>query len=128
MAKEFKPEGYNAVSPYFVVKGAAAYIDFLRQLFDAKPLRRYDDGNGTIVHAEVLVDDSVLMIADSNEHWPPNTHMMHVYVADVDAVFKKAMALGCRSIGEPQQKGDDPDRRGTFVDFAGNMWSVGTQQ
>lgn len=123
----FKPEGYNSASPYFIVNGAQQLMDLLVALFDARPLRRYDRPDGSIMHAEIALDDSVLMIADSSDQYPPITLVMHVYVPDADAVFKQAMSLGCISVDPPAQKDGDPDRRGTFKDFAGNMWSVGTQ-
>jgi uncharacterized glyoxalase superfamily protein PhnB len=60
MSKEYKPTGYNSVSPYLVVKGAQKLIDLLKQIFNAKELRRYDMPDGTIMHAEVQIDDSVI--------------------------------------------------------------------
>ena len=54
----FKPQGYNSVSPYVVVSGAERLIDFLGRVFDARVMRRYDNPDGTIMHAEVMIDDS----------------------------------------------------------------------
>ena len=127
MKNSFKPESYNSVSPYFVVKDAQKLIDFLKQLFNATELRRYDNPDGTIMHVEVRIDDSVIMIGDSTENYPPNTHLMHVYVPDVDATFRKALSLGCTAVDDPVQKEGDPDKRGMFSDFAGNSWAIGTQ-
>jgi PhnB protein len=128
MSPPFKPSGYNAVSPYLVVGGAQRMIDFLKTVFDAKALRRYDNADGTIMHAEVKIDDSVIMMGDASAEYPANKLLIHVYVADVDAVFRKALATGATVDQEPQQKPGDPDRRGSFKDFAGNIWAVGTQQ
>lgn len=127
MDKKFKPDGYNSVSPYFIVNGAQKLIDLLKQLFNATELRRYDMPDGTIMHAELQIDDSVVMIGDSSEQYPPNTQLIHVYVSNVDDTFSKAINLGCVSEKEPKQEGGDPDKRGTFKDFAGNLWSIGTQ-
>jgi uncharacterized glyoxalase superfamily protein PhnB len=126
MAKQFKPENYNSVSPYFIVEGAQKMVDMLQVVFGAKELRRYDGPDGTIMHVEVLLDDSVIMISDATQKYPANKFLMHVYVSDVDQVFRKAVAYGCKPIEEPVQKGD-PDKRGTFEDFGGNTWAVGTQ-
>lgn len=128
MKLSFKPSTYNSVSPYFVVEGAQAFIDFTKDVFGAKELRRYDLPDGSVMHAEVKIDDSVLMIADSNERYPPHRLMVHVYVPDVDATYRKAIEVGCEAVEEPVQKEGDPDKRGSFTDFAGNFWSVGTQQ
>lgn len=127
MAKAFKPAGYNSASPYFIVNGAQKLIDLLTELFQARALRRYDTPDGTIMHAEVMLDDSVIMLGEASGKFPAITLVMHVYVPDVDKTFDKAISLGCISIEPPQTREGDPDRRGTFKDFAGNMWSIGAQ-
>ena len=127
MKEKFKPTGYNSVSPYFIVDGAQKLIDMLSHIFNAKEQRRYDLPNGTIMHVEVQIDDSIIMIADSSEHYPANQFLMHVYVPSVDDTFSKAISMGCESVEQPKQKEGDPDRRGSFKDFAGNIWSIGTQ-
>lgn len=127
MKKEFKPGGYNSVSPYFVVDGAQKFVDLLKALFNATEKRRYDMPDGTIMHIELQIDDSIVMIGDASEQFPANSHLMHVYVNDVDEVFERAMNLGCTSVELPKEREGDPDRRGSFRDFAGNEWSIGTQ-
>ena len=127
MDKAYKPAGYNSVSPYFIVDGAQKLIDFLVQLFDGKELRKYKREDGTIMHAEVKIDDSIVMISDANEEYPPVTIIMHVYVPDVNTTYIKALKLGASELQKPKNNEGDPDNRGTFLDFAGNMWSVSTQ-
>ena len=124
----FKPSGYNSVSPYLVVNGAEKMITLLEKIFVVERLRRYDDANGSIIHSEVRIDDSVIMLADANEAWPQNQSLIHVYVSDVDAVIKKAEEAGCDRVDPPKERDGDPDRRGGFRDFAGNYWSVSTQK
>ncbi len=127
MNKPFKPTGYNSVSPYFIVNGAQKLIDLLKVVFNANVTRRYDRPDGTIMHAEVQIDDSILMLGDSSDQFPPVALVMHVYVPDVDNIFEKAVKAGCEILERPKEREGDPDRRATFKDFAGNMWSVGTQ-
>ena len=127
MNKTFKPTGYNSVSPYFIVNGAQRLIDLLKKIFSATELRRYDMPDGTIMHAEIKIDDSIIMLGDSSDKYPPVPIVMHVYVPDVDKTFEKAIEAGCEIIETPKQNDNDPDRRATFKDFAGNMRSVGTQ-
>jgi len=127
MDKQFKPAGYNSVSPYFIVNGAQKLIDLLKLIFDAKELRRYDRPDGTIMHTEIRIDDSVIMIGDSTEQFLPVPLVMHVYVPNVDETFEKAIKAGCEIIEKPRERDEDPDRRATFKDFGGNMWSIGTQ-
>lgn len=127
MSKAFKPAGYNSASPYFIVNGAQRLIDLLKKIFNAIELRRYDMPDGTIMHAEIQIDDSVIMLGDSSDKYPPVPIVMHVYVPDVNKTFEKATEAGCEVVQQPKQQDNDPDRRGTFKDFAGNMWSVATQ-
>lgn len=127
MTSAFKPEGYNSVSPYFIVDGAEKFIQLMIQIFNAKELRRYSLPDGTIMHAEIQIDDSVLMLGNSSDKFPPVPIVMHVYVADADETFQRAIDAGCEIIEAPKTREGDPDRRATFKDFAGNIWSVGTQ-
>ncbi|WP_439481034.1 SRPBCC domain-containing protein [Cyclobacterium plantarum] len=123
----FKPKGYNSVSPYFIVDGADRFMDLMKQIFDAKELRVYRMPDGSIMHAEMIIDDSVIMLGNASEKYPPIKIVMHVYVPKVDETFQKAIEAGCEVVEAPKDQEGDPDRRATFKDFAGNMWSVGTQ-
>lgn len=125
---QYKPDGYNSLSPYFIVKDAQKMVNLLQSLFNATVLRRFDRPDGTIMHIELKIDDSVLMMGEASEKFPPVTHVLHLYVSNVDDVFNRAIALGCTAIEKPSEREGDPDRRGTLKDFAGNMWSIGTQK
>jgi len=127
MNTPFKPIGYTSVSPYFIVEDAQRFMELMRHIFDAQELRTYHRPSGKIMHAELQIDDSVIMLADATETYPAETIVMHVYVPDTDAVFQKAIVAGCEAIDVPKSQEGDPDRRGTFKDFAGNLRSVGTQ-
>src|SRR5690606_32078940 len=117
----------NSVSPYFIVNGAHMLIDLLTEIFNARELRRYDMPDGTIMHSEIQIDDSIIMLGESSDKFPPVPLVMHIYVPNVDDTFDKAIKAGCEIVEEPKEREGDPDRRATFKDFAGNMWSVGTQ-
>ncbi|WP_020531155.1 VOC family protein [Flexithrix dorotheae] len=125
--KTFKPKGYNSLSPYLIVDDANKLVDFLIHVFDAKEFRRFEDENGRISHVELKLDDSILMISNSTPVYPAHKTMLHYYVDDVRRVFERAIAHGGEVIQEPVQKENDPDMRGSFYDFAGNYWSIGTQ-
>ena len=127
MNRPYKPAGYSSVSVYIVANGAQRVIDFLKQTFDAEQTRRYDNADGTIMHAEVRIDDTVVMIGDGGGPWPPFPVWLHVYVPDVDTTYKRALAAGGVSVDEPKQKPGDPDRRGGVKDPAGNTWWLATQ-
>jgi uncharacterized glyoxalase superfamily protein PhnB len=127
MTTAFKPAGYNSVSPYIIANDCNRMAELLKGIFNAVELRKYDNADGKVMHMELKVDDSVIMAADSNDQYPPNQLVIHVYVPDVHATFRKAIELGCTAIQEPTNKPGDPDTRGTFKDYQGNMWSVSTQ-
>jgi PhnB protein len=127
MSGQSKPQGYTSLSPYLVVHGAQKVIDFLKQTFDATELRRYDMPDGSIMHAEVRVDDTVVMIADGGGEWPPFPSWLHVYVADVDATYARALKARGVSVQAPERKEGDPDRRGGVKDPGGNTWWIATQ-
>ncbi len=126
-SKSFKPHGYNSVSPYFVINNAQKLVDLLKAVFEAVEKRRYNHPDGTIMHLELLIDDTIIMMGEASEKFPANTQLIHVYVEDVEEIINKARNLGCEVLEEPKTREGDPDKRGTFKDFAGNFWSVGTQ-
>jgi PhnB protein len=128
MAADWKPHGYPDVSAYLICPGVERVIDFLKAAFDGTVLRRFDLPDGSVMHAEVRVGDSVIMMGDAGEQWPAVPSHLHVYVPDVDASYRRALASGGVSAAEPSQKEGDPDRRGGVKDPAGNTWWIATQR
>lgn len=122
----FKPEGYSSVSAYLVVADAAATIRFLDKVLDAQLLRSFPDDRGRLMHAEVRIDDTVVMLADSAPDWPPVGAHVHVYVKDVDATYKRALAEGAVTVQVPEKKQDE-DKRGGFRDSGGTTWWIATR-
>ena len=121
-----KPDGYTTVSPYLIVDGAARTIDFLTSVLGAKEIRRFTDDKGGVRHAEVRIDDTVIMVADGVEGWPPMPSHVHVYVPDVDATYQRALAAGAESVQAPVKK-DDADKRGEVKDAGGTTWWIATK-
>ena len=87
----------------------------------ANELRRYERPDGSVMHLELRLDDSVVIISERNDDYPPNKTMLYKYVPDVETTFDLAIANGWEAIEKPVKKGDDPDKRGSFYDFAGNF-------
>jgi PhnB protein len=71
MESSYKPEGYNTVSPYLIVNSAYATIDFLVEVFGGVKLRQSLNDEGKLIHAEVRIDDTVVMLADGGDGWAP---------------------------------------------------------
>lgn len=122
----FKPVNYNSVSPYLIVSGASGTIAFLTRVFGAVELRRHPTPSGTIMHAEVRLDDTVVMLADGTDGWPPMASHVHVYVADVDATYARALEAGAVSVQVPVKK-EDEDKRGGVKDAGGTTWWIATK-
>ena len=127
------PQGHPAVSPYLIVEGAARALEFYRKAFGAKELMRHAGPDGRIGHAEVRIGDSIVMLAD--EHPEVNARSpkafggspvrLHVYVKDVDAVTRQAIAAGAKVV-RPVQDQFYGDRNGTLEDPFGHEWHVST--
>lgn len=127
MTKSYKPDGYNSLSPYFIVKDAQAFIEWIQEVFNGTELRKYQNEQGMIVHAEYKIDDSVIMLSEASENYPAQPLVLHLYLPNVIETFEKIKSTGCTIIEEPKTQENDPDTRATFIDLHGNMWSIGTQ-
>ena len=129
------PAGYHNVTPYLIVRNAAAAIDFYKKAFNAVELMRFPGPGGKIMHAEVKIGDSPVMLADEmpeEGHVGPQTLggvgvSMMLYVEDVDTRFAQAIAAGA-TIKCPVQDQFYGDRTGTLVDPFGHVWSLGTHK
>jgi len=133
MAVKPIPEGYRSVTPYLIVKGAVRAIDFYKQAFGATEIMRFPGPNNTIVHAEIKIGDSVVMLSDSpvgGEFRDPQALGgspigLMIYVPEVDKTFKNAVSLGAKQ-SRPVVDQFYGDRSGTLVDPFGHVWTVAT--
>ena len=125
MAVKPIPEGLHTVTPYLVVSGVAKLIDFLKQAFDATEMHRSTRPDGTVMHAQVKIGDSPIMMGEVWGEFPAKAGSLYLYVPDTDAVYKRALAAGAVSIMEPMDMFYG-DRNGGVRDFAGNEWWIAT--
>ena len=121
------PEGYHTVTPYLTVEGAAKLIDFLKQAFEAKEILCMTRPDGIIGHAEVRIGDSIVMLSEACGEWQPMPAMLHLYVEDVDAVYRCALDAGATSLREPMDQFYG-DRSGGVRDLCGNHWWIATHK
>jgi PhnB protein len=126
MSVSYKPDGYSSVSPYLIVDGAGGTISFLVNVFGAVELRRIPAPDGKIMHAEVKIEDTVVMLADGGGAWPPVPSNVHVYVPDVDKTYGLALRAGAVSVQEPIRRGDENKRAGV-KDAGGTTWWMATR-
>ena len=131
------PAGYDSVIPYLIVRNAAKAIEFYKQLFGAtEVVRMPNPEGGSIMHAELKIRNSMLMLTDENPKFgclsplsqsgqPPLS--IFLYVPDVDAVFAKATSLGA-TVAMPLMDAFWGDRYGKLVDPFGHVWSLATHK
>lgn len=120
-----KPPHHNAVSPYLLVADVEAMLTFLAAAFETRKLGRREATDGSIRHAEVRIDDSVVMLDARPDAARGVTCSTHVYVADVDACHRRALAAGAQSVSEPRDQAYG-DRSAGVRDPEGNLWWIGT--
>jgi PhnB protein len=127
------PEGYHSVTPYIIVRGAAKALDFYTTAFEAVELFRMPGPDGAIMHAEIKIGDSPLMIADefpdmgakSPEAYGGSPVGLMIYVEEVDRIFQKAVDNGAK-VDRPIKNQFYGDRSGTVIDPFGHKWTIAT--
>jgi PhnB protein len=120
------PDGYRTVTPYLVVRNAPRLIQFLQQAFGATELMRSLRPDGSVMHAEVSIGDSRVMIGEASDAWPPMPGCVHLYVVDTDALYHLALQAGATSLREPTNQFYG-DRMAGVQDPVGNQWWVATR-
>lgn len=141
MAIQPIPDGYHTATPYLIVKGAGRAIEFYKRAFGASEVMRMDGPKGRIGHAEIRIGNSPIMLADEYPEMgfrspqslseaganmkPPVSILL--YVEDVDARFKKAIAAGAQELKQLQDQFYG-DRSGTLQDPFGHVWTIATHK
>jgi PhnB protein len=129
------PQGYNSVTPYLVIKGAAKAIEYYKNVFGATVVVRMDGPDGQVGHAELQIGDSRIMLADEN---PKMGHLsaqtigaspvsLYVYLPDCDKVVAKAVEEGAK-IQRPVEDQFYGDRSGFIQDPFGHLWGIATHK
>jgi len=119
------PDGYHTVTPYLIVNDADALISFVERAFGGETLLRHADEDGNVRHAEVRIGDSPVMLGQGNDEWPPRPAVLHLYVEEVDRVYRQALDAGARSLREPEDMFYG-DRTSGVEDPTGNQWWITT--
>ena len=129
------PKGYNSVTPYLVVKGAARAIEYYKKVFGAAEVFRMDQPDGKVGHAELQIGDSRIMLADENpsmgqghasaESIGASPVSLYLYIPDVDSVVERAVAAGAKVL-RPVQDQFYGDRNGFIQDPFGHLWGIAT--
>lgn len=132
-AVQKRPDGYHTATPYLTITGAAAAIDYYRQAFGAVEVMRLADPSGAIMHAEIRIGDSVIMLSEDAPQWGVRSPTaiggtacsVMLYVDDVDATYAAAIAAGGTPT-MPVQTQFYGDRSGSLHDPFGHRWILST--
>jgi PhnB protein len=119
------PDGYHTLTPYLTVHGAAGLIDFLKRAFDAQEHSRTARPDGTVMHADLQIGDSRLMVSEATEQWKAAPTGLYLYVPDTDATYRRALEAGATSLMEPADQFYG-DRNAGVKDACGNSWWIAT--
>jgi PhnB protein len=127
------PDKYHSITPYLYVKGAPAAIEFYKNVFGATEIVAMPGPNGRIMHAELRLGDSIVMLADEDPSrgiMSPHTIGGYsvgllLYTENVDAVVQKALEHGAKRL-HPVKDQFYGDRSGSLLDPFGHMWTVAT--
>lgn len=118
-------EGFSTVTPYLLVEGVARLLTFLPTAFNAQVLARESRPDGAIMHAEVKIGNSMLMMGEAGGGFAPMPTSIYLYVADCDAAYKQALQAGATSVFEVTDL-PSGERYGGIKDPCGNIWWVAT--
>ncbi len=120
------PEGYHTVTPYLLVDGVPELIAFLEEAFNAEVTFRLARPDGTIMHAEVSIGDSIVMMGEPMGEFGPMPTSIYLYVADCDSIYQRALQAGAASVMEPTDMYHAGERYGGVKDSSGNLWWIAT--
>jgi PhnB protein len=134
MATKGVPAGYHSITPTLIVRDAAAAIEFYQRAFAAQEIDRMVGPDGSIMHAEIQIGDSRIMLGEENEQWgarsPLSTNgnpgSLHIYVENADASFERALNAGAK-VRYPLEDAFWGDRYGKVTDPFGHEWGIATR-
>jgi PhnB protein len=116
-------ETYRTVTPYLVVPDADAELKFLKEAFGAAELECNRGPDDTVMHAELTIGDSLIMLGQAGGQWGPRSAAFYLWITDVDATYAKALAAGATSESEPEDK-PYGHRNAGVVDRNGITWWI----
>lgn len=116
------PEYYRTVMPYLILKDVPAFLKFTKDVFGAEEKLQRTDGNGRIMHVEIMIGDSTIMAGESNEKWNAQPAGLYVNVDSADGAFQKALDAGATTVMDLSDK--DYGRTAGVKDSNGNTWWI----
>ena len=129
------PDGYHTVTPVLTVRNGVKAVEFYKRAFGAREVFRMDGPDGKLMHAELKIGDSTIMLGEENPQWgcqsPESLKgtpvSLYLYVPDADAAFAQATAAGAKAL-KPVDDMFWGDRQGEVTDPFGHRWSLATHK
>ena len=130
------PDGYHTITPFIIIKDAERAIKFYKKSFNAEERHRmYGPDNKTIMHAEIIIGDSAIMLSEESQEMKSfspqsvggNPVWLYLYVNDVDSTFNQAVSAGA-TVVRPVNDAFWGDRVGSIKDPFGYQWSIATHK
>ena len=115
---------YRTVTPYLVVSDADAELAFLKAAFGATELNCQRHPDNTVMHAEITIGDTLVMLGQAGGPWMPRTAALYLWVEDVDATYARALEAGAKSESAPEDK-PYGHRNAGVIDRNGVTWWIG---
>jgi PhnB protein len=119
------PDGFHTATPYLLVQDGDKQIDFLKQAFSATEVHVSRTPGGRLMHGEVKIGDSIIMIGEARDNWKAMPAMVYLYIEDADRTFRQATAAGGKTVREVKTEFYG-DRSGGVEDPNGNIWWIAT--
>ena len=116
------PDDYQIITPYLILKNSGSFIQFMQDVFNAELLNKHMRDENIIMHAEIKVGNSIIMIADSTDKFPPMNAALFIYVEDADITYNKALNKGASVV--TQLSNQSYGRSGGVKDSFGNTWWI----
>lgn len=116
-------ETYRTVTPYLLVPDADAELKFLKDAFGATEQMCQRREDGAVMHAEIVIGDTLVMIGQAGGQWAPRSAAFYLWITDVDATYANALAAGATSESEPEDK-PYGHRNAGVVDRNGITWWI----
>lgn len=125
MAVKPIPEGFRTVTPYLLAEGVPQLIEFISKAFGGDVISRQERDDGSIMHAEMRIGDSMLMLGEASGQLGPMPTSIYLYVTDCDAVYERALEAGGISVFKLMNL-PSGERYGGVKDCSGNIWWIAT--
>jgi PhnB protein len=125
MATDPIPRGYHSVTPFLAIQNVPQFIEFAKRAFGAKEIQRLEKPDGSVMHAEIRIGDSIIMVGDAGPGQTPSKATLYLYVDNADLVYENAINAGATSVERPRDHFYG-DHAGGINDPSGNQWWIAT--